>query len=219
MGSGVIRAEGGRLLPMKPLTVAEIEDARKATADTAISLVSAAALMLDAGYPAISFFLSHAACEEIAKIPMLVGVGLDIVAGRVIDWKEVGRRLESHREKLAQTWISLHINANEAFDDPTMLAKARTWFAADGPAVTLREHSLYAGVISMPNLPTTFRAPADVIDESRAFEGLAISRAIVDNRVRQEELSRGNLARTPPGFVDAVERHVAALQERHKEQG
>ncbi len=72
---------------MKPLTLEEIEDARKRTADTAMDHIGAAEALLVAGYPATSFFLSHAALEEIAKIPMLVRVGLDIVAGTTIDWR------------------------------------------------------------------------------------------------------------------------------------
>jgi AbiV family abortive infection protein len=70
---------------MKPLTIEEIEDARKRTADNATHLIEAAENLLAAGYCPQSFFLAHAAVEEIAKIPMLVGVGLDIRAGRPID--------------------------------------------------------------------------------------------------------------------------------------
>src|SRR5712691_12312794 len=105
---------------------------------------------------------------------MLVRVGLDIVAGRAIDWKEVGRRLESHREKIQQTWVSLHINANDRFHDPAMLTKAREWFADDGPARALREHSLYAGVVNVAGAPMAFKAPADVIERAQAEEALAI---------------------------------------------
>lgn len=201
---------------MKPLTIEEIEDARKRTADTATDLIGAAEALLSSGYRAQSFFLAHAAVEEIAKIPMLVGVALDIIAGRTVDWKEVGKRLESHPEKIQQTWIGLHINADEKIADPELLAKARKWFSADGAARVLREHALYAGVVNLPGEPMTFKSPAEVIDQAMAEEALMIAREIVIKRVHEEEISRGNLARTPPGLVEAVERHLEALLESRR---
>src|SRR5712691_2840224 len=198
---------------MKPLTIEEIEDARKRTADTATDLIGAAEALLADGYRAQSFFLAHAAVEEIAKIPMLVGVAHSIIAGRTVDWKDVGKRLESHREKIQQTWVGLHINADEKIADPELLAKARKWFSDDGPAKSLREHALYAGVISMPGEPMAFKSPAEVIDQTMAEEALAIAREIVTKRVQEEEISRGNLALTPPSLIEAVERHIEALME------
>jgi AbiV family abortive infection protein len=201
------------LRQMKPLSIQEIEDARKCTADNAMDLISGADVLLKAGHAAQSFFLAHGALEEIAKIPMLVGAAHDIIAGRTIDWKEVGKRLESHREKIEQTWIGLHINADEKIADAELLAKARNWFSPNGPARVLREHALYAGVVNMPGMAAAFKSPAEVIDTAVAEQALAIARQVVANRVREEELSRGNLARTPPGFVEAVEQHIGALME------
>jgi AbiV family abortive infection protein len=81
-----------------PLLANETSDHRgnrgctQAHADTATDLIGAAEALLTVPYRAQGFFLAHAAVEEIAKIPMLVGVALDIIAGRTVDWKEVGKR-------------------------------------------------------------------------------------------------------------------------------
>jgi hypothetical protein len=50
-----------------------------------------------------------------------------------------------------------------------------------------------------------------------AAEALAIAHAIVTKRVHDEELSRGNMAKTPPSFLDVVDRHIATIQARQKE--
>jgi len=175
--------------------------------------IGAAEALLVAGYPATSFFLSHAALEEIAKIPMLVRVGLDIVAGTTIDWSEVGKRLQSHREKIQETWVGLHINADEKIANPELLAKARKWFADDGQARALREHALYAGVINVIGQPMAFKSPVDVIDRAMAEEALTIARAIVTSRVKEEEISRGHLAHTPAGLVSAFDQAIATMIE------
>lgn len=137
---------------MKPLTIEEIEEARKRTGDTATSLIDAAETMLEAGHWPLALFLAHTAVEEIAKIPMLVGVAHDIIVGRTIDWKEVGKR------QIQQTWIGLHINANEKISNPELLVKAREWFSPDGDAMLLREHALYAGVVNRSGEPWPTRA-------------------------------------------------------------
>jgi len=201
---------------MKTLNIEEIEGARKRTADNAVALIDAAELLLRSGFAPQSFFFAHAAVEEIAKIPMLVGVGLDIRAGRTIDWNEFGKRFESHREKIQQIWIGLHINANEKIADSELLAKARRWFASDGTAKERREHALYAGVVNVAGEPMAYRSPADVIDYATAEEALTIARLIVKKRAEEEEISRGRLAHTPPGMVELVEKHVEAVMERHR---
>jgi hypothetical protein len=71
-------------------------------------------------------------------------------------------------------------------------------------------------VVNLPGEPMAFKSPAEVIDQAMAEEALTIAKEIVTKRVQEEEISRGNLARTPPGFVEAVDRHLEALLESRR---
>jgi AbiV family abortive infection protein len=85
---------------MRPLSIEEIESARIKLLRNAESLFAESLLLYEHGFFARAYTLAHICCEELAKIPMLVGAGLDLANGDEVDWKKLFRRLTDHKEKI-----------------------------------------------------------------------------------------------------------------------
>ena len=85
---------------MKALSIEEIESARAKVLRNAESLFAESRLLYEHGFYPRAYCLAHLCCEELAKIPMLVGVGLDLVNGDEVDWEKLHRRLTKHHDKI-----------------------------------------------------------------------------------------------------------------------
>jgi len=68
--------------------------------DNARELVEEAELLLGKERYARAYALAHLACEEMAKIPMLVRAVTGALMGLEFDWAKLERRLRSHRDKV-----------------------------------------------------------------------------------------------------------------------
>ena len=86
---------------MKSLSVDQIESARVKLLDNARELVEEAELLLANRRFARAYALSQLACEEMAKIPMLVRAATDTLMGLEFDWPKLWRRLRSHHAKIS----------------------------------------------------------------------------------------------------------------------
>ena len=84
---------------MRPLSVGEIEEARAGVLENSRELVQEAELQLSTRKHARAYALARLACEEMAKIPMVVRAATDSLRGRKADWAKVDRRLHNHSEK------------------------------------------------------------------------------------------------------------------------
>jgi AbiV family abortive infection protein len=91
---------------MKALSIQEIESAREKLLSNAESLFAESQLLFEHGFLPRAYCLAHLCREELAKIPMLVGVGLDLVNGDEIDWRKLNRRLTLHQNKIN----SMHVH-------------------------------------------------------------------------------------------------------------
>ena len=87
------------------MSIKEIDLAREKVFENAQALVEDAEILFSNHRYARAYALAHLACEELAKLPMLVTAGLELACGRRVDWKKLDKRFRSHSEK----WHNLHI--------------------------------------------------------------------------------------------------------------
>ena len=124
-------------------------------------------MLKEHGYYARSYTLAHICNEELSKIPMLVGVAMDLINGEDIDWKKLSRRLSNHIEKLnamhAHDYFTSEIRADDsdvtAYDE----AKKTTPKLNEN-----KNNSLYAGIVN-----NKFKQPNDIFNEKKATTTLS----------------------------------------------
>jgi AbiV family abortive infection protein len=85
---------------LKALSVEQIETARVKVLENARELVEEAELLLSNARFARAYALAHLACEEMAKLPMLLRAATDTLMGEEFDWPKLQRRLRSHHAKI-----------------------------------------------------------------------------------------------------------------------
>lgn len=154
---------------MEPLTISQIEEARVKILENAAELVEEATLLLANNRFARAYSLAHLACEEMAKIPMLVRAGADTIRGRTVDWKKLDRRFRSHKEKIAG---SFHI---DYLIDPRMendedIKFLQESLARVGDFNKMKNESLYVTFVG-----NSFVKPSEVINADLAAIQLKVS--------------------------------------------
>lgn len=128
------------------LKIEEVVNARICVLENAKSLFEEAKLLNMHGYFARAYTLAHICNEELSKIPMLVGVGMDLINGDEIDWKKFNRHLTSHNEKLNAMHTQAYLNSDIFSENSDEDAYEK----AMNSTKTLNENknnSLYAGIV------------------------------------------------------------------------
>src|SRR5687768_15125717 len=87
-------------MPLRDLTVDQIVELGKAVFANGESLVKESLLLAGSGFHARAYTLAHLACEELAKLPTLLRLGIQIASHEPVDWKRVENSLLKHQEKL-----------------------------------------------------------------------------------------------------------------------
>jgi AbiV family abortive infection protein len=85
---------------MNLLTIDQLHELRLCTFNNAESLYKEAKLLLDNGFFARAFLLSHFTCEELGKIPIVVGAIGRLLKNETVDWKKVLKRFRDHQAKI-----------------------------------------------------------------------------------------------------------------------
>ncbi|WP_165903441.1 AbiV family abortive infection protein [Thiobaca trueperi] len=85
---------------MEKLTIDQLHELRLRIFDNAESLHKEATLLLDNGYYARAFLLAHFTCEELGKIPIVVGAIGRLLKNEAVDWRKVMRRFRDHKAKV-----------------------------------------------------------------------------------------------------------------------
>ena len=85
---------------MKNLSIGEIEELRKLILENAEELSEEASILFNNKKYARAYTLSHLASEELAKLPILSKLALDLINGKDVNWKKIDKKLNSHTEKL-----------------------------------------------------------------------------------------------------------------------
>lgn len=85
---------------MNELTIDQLHQLRLHIFDNAESLHKEAKLLLDNGFYARAFLLAYFTCEELGKIPIVVGVIGHLLKNETVDWKKVMKRFHNHQAKV-----------------------------------------------------------------------------------------------------------------------
>ena len=85
---------------MNKLKIDHLHKLRLSIFDNAESLYKEAKLLNQNGFYARAFLLAYFACEELGKIPMIVGALGQLTQGNEVDWKKVRKRFLNHKAKV-----------------------------------------------------------------------------------------------------------------------
>lgn len=85
---------------MQSLTIDQLHQLRLSIFDNAEALYKESELLFDNEMYARAYLLSYFACEELGKIPIIVGVLGKLTEGKEVDWKKVEKRYRNHNEKV-----------------------------------------------------------------------------------------------------------------------
>jgi AbiV family abortive infection protein len=81
-------------------TAEELVEARVSVLQNAEDLIADAELLLAHNRASRAYALAHLALEEVAKLVMLGRPALSAAAQRQVDWKQLNKRLRSHKAKV-----------------------------------------------------------------------------------------------------------------------
>ena len=178
---------------MRPLSIEEIESARVKLLRNAESLFAESRLLYEHGFFSRGYTLAHIYCEELAKIPMLVGAGLDLANGEEVDWKKLFHRLTAHKEKIE----AMHANdyfRSEIRADKSDLKRYEEALKATPHLNNMKNNSLYAGLVD-----DVFLEPAEMVAEENARELIAITGDRLRHFQMAEKASLGKIAGSRSG--------------------
>ena len=183
---------------MNRLSIEELHELRLTIFENAESLQHEAMLLLQHGYFARAYLLAHFCCEELGKIPIIVGAIGQMATGNAVDWKKANRRFRNHSAKINSDDTHHYVFALEPdllFNtDVEWLEKARQ---TAPERYAMKNDSTYVDVRSGKVLTPMESVSREDADEmvKRAFESL---------RAHWQSESLTN-----PGFADFLERAQA----------
>jgi len=152
---------------MRDLNLITLCQGMVAIKNNAVELLDDAKLLRANGRLARAYATAYMACEENGKISILQGAAVQIILGRPLDWKSIGKRFRSHDSKASQFMAIANAipilesaikkrKANVALE--LVLAKA-TVGVTEGPKLfQKRNASMYCDFIN-----GVFQRPSDVI--------------------------------------------------------
>lgn len=85
---------------MKQMTVDQLHQLRLDIFDNAESLHKEAKLLLEHDFFARSYLLAYFCCEELGKLPIVVGAVGHLQKGDAADWKKIMKRFRDHKAKV-----------------------------------------------------------------------------------------------------------------------
>jgi AbiV family abortive infection protein len=94
--------EQGFLDRAAALTPEQIEDACRSAFANAVDLLEEADILRSTERCARAYFLTHIACEELGKLPILTTAAVAQQLGHDVDWRRIDRVLRSHDSKIKQ---------------------------------------------------------------------------------------------------------------------
>jgi len=146
---------------MKPLSIDQIEEARSKVLQNATELIEESELLLANDRFARAYSLAHLACEEMAKIPMLVRAATDKIQRRTVDWKKLDRRLRNHTEKITGILYIDYLVDPDVENDKD-IKRLNESIAKVEDFNTLKNQSLYTTLVGDTFLRPSEAIPADL---------------------------------------------------------
>lgn len=178
---------------MKALSIEEIESARAKLLRNAESLFSESQLLYEHSFFPRAYCLAHLCCEELAKIPMLVGVGLDLVNGEEIDWVKLHRRLTRHQDKINAMHCLDYFQSEIRAEDSDVI-EYETALKTTHHLNDMKNNSLYAGLVD-----SVFREPREVVTQTDAIEFMNIANKRLKYMQIAERASLGKISTSETG--------------------
>lgn len=173
---------------MNPLSVLEVENLRALVFENASELLAEAKLLFDHDKYARACALAHLSSEELAKLPMLAGVGVALLKGHPIDWKKFDKKLTSHSAKLK---VLLFVDLLGTPVDPTTrdIQVHKLTMSRIELFNVLKNATLYAGVYQ-----NGFYKPSALFNLAYAKSALTLSTNRYELFAKVEANTRGRLA-------------------------
>ncbi|MBI3432684.1 MAG: AbiV family abortive infection protein [Hydrogenophilales bacterium] len=173
---------------MNALSLPEVENLRALVLENASELAEEAELLFKHKKFARTYTLAHLSSEELAKLPLLAAVGVNLVNGDTINWSQLDARLRSHSAKLKG---SLFVDLLGTNTDPTTRdiqvheqALSRIELFNE-----LKNVSLYTGVYQ-----DSIYKPNAAITEKLASEALTAARNRLELFSTVEAVTHGRVA-------------------------
>jgi AbiV family abortive infection protein len=85
---------------MKQLTIDELHELWLSIFDNAESLHKEAKFLFEKDFYARAYLLAYFACEELGKLPIIVGIVGRLIKKEPIDWNKALKRLRDHKSKV-----------------------------------------------------------------------------------------------------------------------
>lgn len=175
---------------MKALSIEEVELAREKLFSNAESLFSESELLYQHGFYPRAYSLAHFCCEELAKIPMLVGAGLDIVNGETVDWKKLNKRLINHKEKIKAGFVHDYFFSEVRADDSDLKEHLEAMETV-GLVNDMKNNSLYAGLVK-----GQFVKPAGIVNKDIVEQMMQLTRTRLNVMKKIESSTLGKLSKS-----------------------
>ena len=99
---------------MKKLNIDQLHELRLSIFDNAESLHKEAKLLYDNGMYARAYLLAYFSCEELGKIPIIVGALGQLIQDKEEDWSKVNNRFHNHKAKVESEDFHHYVFALEA---------------------------------------------------------------------------------------------------------
>lgn len=197
---------------MKAMTISQIEEGCGKILENAHELIDDAELLLKKKRFSRAYFLAHLACEEMAKVPMLIGAAVDLLSGRRINWSALHHRLHSHTEKIMGILVLDYFADHESEESPDM-EKLKEDLERTKDYKQLKERSIYTGLVD-----DRFQKPSEVIPAELAENIVALARDRLNFFEALNLPKEGKLAETleSPLFRDLSEQFIDPLRKNLK---
>jgi AbiV family abortive infection protein len=151
---------------MSKLTLQQLDAGIDAALTNAGSLIEEAKLLLQSGFHARAYTLSHIAREELAKVTMFYATGLRMLAGNAVVWSKLHKRLRDHKSKLTSDALLLVVTTPGAVDSlPVEKALAGSHVRNEW-----KNDSLYVALKDQ-----NFRTPSEMITKRKAERTIALA--------------------------------------------
>jgi AbiV family abortive infection protein len=183
---------------MSKLTLQQLDDGIDAALANSSSLIAEAKLLLQSGFQARAYTLSHIAREEIAKTTMLYTAGLRMLAEHSVDWSRLHKRLRDHKAKLTSDALVAYVNAPEA--SGTLPLEAMLF--GTGVRNEWKNDSLYIAFKE-----TAFRTPSEMITPKKAERTIGLAILALEDAKHYLFIS-GKLTQRSPEEVKKTFAHI-----------
>lgn len=138
-------ADVERRRSVKPVTLPEMERAKRRILANAAGLVAEAHLLLRQRHHARAYALAHLACEELSKLPMVQRAAIEFAVRGSFDWKKLQKRFTSHTTKLEGMFVHEYLLDPDIAGDADV-RRLEAALASIGEQNRLKNASLYCSL-------------------------------------------------------------------------